>query len=659
MLRTRSMKFTYATDARPVDGYTIRRGIHRGGFGEVYYAVSDAGKEVALKLLTHDLDTELRGVRQCLNLKHPNLVTTFDVRTDADGDHWVIMEYIQGASLEDVLRSFPSGLPEAEVRDWMRGLLDGVEFLHQRGIVHRDLKPANVYRENGHVKIGDVGLSKQMGGGRRNQHTEAVGTVYYMAPEVAKGQYGPEVDVYSLGVMLYEMVTGRLPFDGETTAEILMKHLSSRPDLSLLPAKLRPVIAHALEKDPTKRTPTVAAFRDELRGFQASEFLPESAFLPDANNGHSRAHAETPTRLGDTDRRRTPAPISQWSHHHNHQVSRSLTASTDAEPMPIWKIGLIIAAFIVPFPFLFVAIAVFFGPAIANRAHDLGRGMRIFFRSAWPWFLVGGLLFVPWKRFRWDSGYPWGDVGETTLLATFWLGLFWVIHRLTKPPTAAALPVSPVMMTPVSYSRAETWAASTLLGSATAALLSIGGWLVCCRFFDDHSQSYAFDITSPFFVVLVPVIATSVLLAAIHVGTDISTWSRSLFALVGVVIGSLVGGLHQFLELEHYGSQRAVFDSLGSFDLSQEGQPTLMAYLVFFALLTAGPKWAGILDPVRESRISNWSVVWAGLMGWLGSFLFGIPTVNAILWAGSISMATQLAAPWQHSQRSPVKTEVV
>src|SRR5262245_1915243 len=142
------MKFTYQTEARPVDGYTIRRGIHRGGFGEVYYAVSDAGKEVALKLLTHDLDTELRGVRQCLNLKHPNLVTIFDVRTDGDGDQWVIMEYVQGASLDDVLTAFPQGLPIAEVSDWLQGICAGVEYLHDRGIVHRDLKPANVYREN-------------------------------------------------------------------------------------------------------------------------------------------------------------------------------------------------------------------------------------------------------------------------------------------------------------------------------------------------------------------------------------------------------------------------------------------------------------------------------------------------------------------------------
>ena len=212
------MRFTYHTGAKPLAGYTIHRGIHRGGFGEVYFAHSDAGKEVALKLLHHEeRDVEIRGVSQCLNLKHPNLVSLFDLKTDSLGDHWIVMEYVSGSSLEDVLVSFPNGLPPDEVRDWLKGLVAGVSHLHDRGIVHRDLKPANVYRENGIVKIGDVGLSKRIDSDRQRLQTQSVGTVYYMAPEVAKGQYGPEVDVYSLGVMLYELITGKLPFQGETT----------------------------------------------------------------------------------------------------------------------------------------------------------------------------------------------------------------------------------------------------------------------------------------------------------------------------------------------------------------------------------------------------------------------------------------------------------
>ena len=87
-----SSRFTYASGSRPLQGYTIKRGIGHGGFGEVYFATSDAGKEVALKLIRRNLDVELRGVTQCLNLKHPNLLSLYDIKQDDQGDTWVVME---------------------------------------------------------------------------------------------------------------------------------------------------------------------------------------------------------------------------------------------------------------------------------------------------------------------------------------------------------------------------------------------------------------------------------------------------------------------------------------------------------------------------------------------------------------------------------------
>src|SRR5262249_34432697 len=106
-----SMKFTYNSGQRPMEGYTPKRGIGRGGFGEVYYAVSDGGKEVALKLVRGNLEVELRGMAQCLNLKHPNLVSLYDIRTDAHGDHWIVMEYLGGEPLNVVISRHPQGLP--------------------------------------------------------------------------------------------------------------------------------------------------------------------------------------------------------------------------------------------------------------------------------------------------------------------------------------------------------------------------------------------------------------------------------------------------------------------------------------------------------------------------------------------------------------------
>jgi len=259
------MKFTFAPDAAPLPGLRIQRAIDRGGFGEVYYGLTDAGKEVALKLLQRNAEVELRGVRQCLNLKHPNLLSIFDLRVDAEGNHWVVMEYITGPSLSRELERNPRGLPPDQVVEWLDGMAAGVGYLHEQGLVHRDLKPANVFREGGVVQIGDVGLSKWITPRQRSHQTPRVGTVHYMAPEVAQGKYGRELDIYSLGVMAYEMLTGEVPFKGESVGEILMKHLTSPPDLTRLPRRFQAVIGRALEKDPQRRTRSAPELAREFR----------------------------------------------------------------------------------------------------------------------------------------------------------------------------------------------------------------------------------------------------------------------------------------------------------------------------------------------------------------------------------------------------------
>src|SRR5713101_2767545 len=254
-----TMKFTYSSGQRVLDGYTLKRGIGRGGFGEVYYAISDGGKEVALKLVRgHNLEIEMRGMAQCLNLKHPNLMTLIDLRTDVQGDHWVVMEYISGEPLSVVLNRHPQGLAPELVQQWFIALAKAVGCLHDHGIVHRDLKPGNIFVENGAVKVGDYGLCKFISSSQRTAQTQSVGTVHYMAPEISTGNYHKQIDIYSAGVILYEMMTGHVPFDGESAGEILMKHLTATPDLSKLPPGWADVVGVALAKDPAHRYATFA-----------------------------------------------------------------------------------------------------------------------------------------------------------------------------------------------------------------------------------------------------------------------------------------------------------------------------------------------------------------------------------------------------------------
>lgn len=257
-------KFSYKSGSKPLPGYTIKRGLGWGGFGEVYFATSDGGKEVALKLVQRHLDVELRGVSHCLNLKHPHLVATYDVVQNDKGESWIVMEYLAGQSLQDRLEAANGAMKFEECVHWLNGIAKAIDFLHEQGIVHRDLKPGNVFSEHDIVKVGDYGLSKFISASRRSGQTQSVGTVHYMAPEISTGNYGKSVDIYSTAVMAYEMLTGDVPFDGETAGEVLMKHLTAEPNLSRIDVKYRPVFAKALAKDPAHRFHSVAELVDAI-----------------------------------------------------------------------------------------------------------------------------------------------------------------------------------------------------------------------------------------------------------------------------------------------------------------------------------------------------------------------------------------------------------
>ncbi|MCS7468316.1 serine/threonine protein kinase [Stieleria sp. ICT_E10.1] len=245
--------FHYQRGDRPLEGYTIGHALGRGGFGEVYFATSDAGREVALKAVQNYEDIELRGIGHCMNLKSPHLVMIFDVKQGIDGTPWVIMEFVAGPSLREILDASPEGIAPEQALFFVRELARGIDYLHDAGIVHRDLKPHNIFFEDGIVKIGDYSLSKVITVSHASGHTMTVGSVHYMAPEISMGRYDKTVDLYALGVMLFEMLTGEPPFVGESVGEILMKHLTGEVDVSGLQEPFAGVVRKAMDRDPVKR----------------------------------------------------------------------------------------------------------------------------------------------------------------------------------------------------------------------------------------------------------------------------------------------------------------------------------------------------------------------------------------------------------------------
>ena len=181
------MAYTFKHGDRPLEGLTVQRAVGRGGFGEVYYAVADSGKQVALKYLRENPEIELRGIAHVMNLKSPHLITIYDVKQNEAGEPFVIMEYVSGPSLRDMLIAEGKGMPSQKAAYLMRGIAQGLSYLHERGIVHRDLKPANIFYDDGYVKIGDYGLSKHISVSKHSGQTVSVGTVHYMARRSVPG----------------------------------------------------------------------------------------------------------------------------------------------------------------------------------------------------------------------------------------------------------------------------------------------------------------------------------------------------------------------------------------------------------------------------------------------------------------------------------------
>lgn len=285
-----------------VGQYVISSLCSRGGFGTVYRATGPSGETVAIKLLHRTLaasPTTLRRFQQEVelvrSLKHPGIVEMIDVGNTADGRPYVVMEWLEGCTLEGLLSS-EGAISPARALSIMEKLCDALSVVHAAGIVHRDLKGANVMvlgadGPDARVKLLDFGVAKLL---EQDSGLTAVGarigTPSHMAPEQILGQrVGPETDVYALGVMLFAMLTGRLPFQAPTSVEVEALHISARPpkpsDVGNVPESVSEVVQRCLAKKPFQRYCCVEDLIADLRAAVTTAGSDPSAL----RSGRSRA----------------------------------------------------------------------------------------------------------------------------------------------------------------------------------------------------------------------------------------------------------------------------------------------------------------------------------------------------------------------------------
>src|SRR5437763_5936214 len=260
---------------------------------DVYLAEDqELGRRVAIKIRNgrHANDAQFierfrREAKNAAGLSHPNIVSIYD-RGEAEGTYYIAMEYLDGRSLKELIVS-RGPAPVQLAIDYARQILAAVRFAHRHAIVHRDIKPHNVLVDReGRVKVTDFGIARA-GTSQMTETGSIVGTAQYLSPEQARGgEVDQRSDLYSLGVVLYELVTGKTPFEGDTPVEIAMKHLSTPPQP---PSKLRPdipreldlVVLRALAKNPDDRYQSADEMEADLervaRGARVSAATVDSA----------------------------------------------------------------------------------------------------------------------------------------------------------------------------------------------------------------------------------------------------------------------------------------------------------------------------------------------------------------------------------------------
>ena len=282
------------------DRYEIIKTIGEGGMANVYLAKDTIlDRDVAIKVLRGDLASDEKFVRRfqrealsASSLSHPNIVEIYDVGED-DGNYYIVMEYVPGKNLKQVLKK-RGNLTVSEVIDIMLQITSAMGLAHDSLIIHRDLKPQNILMmDDGGVKITDFGIAMALNATQLTQTNSAMGSVHYFPPEQASGKGSTlKSDVYSLGIMMYELLTGYLPFRGDNAVEIALKHLkepipSIRSEFPNIPQSVENIIIKATAKNPKNRYNNANEMHEDLLTCLNKERLEEPKIKLKYNEGIS------------------------------------------------------------------------------------------------------------------------------------------------------------------------------------------------------------------------------------------------------------------------------------------------------------------------------------------------------------------------------------